>query len=173
MEFKRNSVIALYLAGKPQVQIVRALSHLNVHKSFVSRTISRYNDTGSIARRKGSGRKRTATSKEMIRKVEARIKRNPRRSGRKMAAELNVSRERLQHILRNELRLKPYKFQKAHDFTPQPKKVRLDRAKELIRLHESGSLPNIVFSDEAPFTIEQCVNKQNDRVYLTERSYEN
>ena len=49
MEFKRDSVISLYLAGKPQVAIVRALQHLNVNKSFVSRTIARYRDTGSVA----------------------------------------------------------------------------------------------------------------------------
>lgn len=49
MEFKRNSVIALYLAGKLQPAIVRELSHLKVNKMFVYRTIKRYNDTGSIA----------------------------------------------------------------------------------------------------------------------------
>ena len=37
--FKRDSVIALYLAGKPQVALVRELQHLNVNKSFVSRTM--------------------------------------------------------------------------------------------------------------------------------------
>ena len=42
MEFKRDSVNSLYLAGKPQVAIVRALQNLNVNKSFVSRTIVRY-----------------------------------------------------------------------------------------------------------------------------------
>ena len=47
MEFKRDSVIALYLAGKPQVDIARGRQHLNVNKSIVSRTISRYRDTGS------------------------------------------------------------------------------------------------------------------------------
>ena len=52
------------------------------------------------------------------------------------------------------------------------KKVRLERAKELLRLHESGQLPNLVFSDEKPFQIEQFVNKQNDRVYLPKRSAE-
>ena len=53
MEFKRDSVVALYLAGKPQVVIVRALQCINVHKSFVYRTITRYRDTGSVARRQG------------------------------------------------------------------------------------------------------------------------
>lgn len=49
----------------------------------------------------------------------------------------------------------------------------MERAKELLRLHESGQLPNLVFSDEKPFQIEQFVNKQNDRVYLPKRSAEN
>ena len=50
MYFKRNSVIALYLAGNSQPAIVRELKHLKVNKVFVYRTITRYN-TGSIAKR--------------------------------------------------------------------------------------------------------------------------
>lgn len=173
MEFKRDSVIALHLAGKPQVAIVRALQHLKVNKSFVSRTIARYRDTGSVARRQGSGRKKTATSAEMVRKVKKRIERNPRRSGRKMARELNISQYAIRQILKNELGLKPLKFQKVQDLTDAQKKVRLEKAKELLRLAESGELPNLVFSDEKPFVIQQFVNKQNDRVYLPERSAEN
>ena len=42
MEFKCDNVIVLYLAGKPQVAIVRAFQHLSVNKPFVSRTIGRY-----------------------------------------------------------------------------------------------------------------------------------
>lgn len=41
------------------------------------------------------------------------------------------------------------------------------------RLHESGGLPNIVFSDETIFIVEQFVNKQNDRVYLAKISADN
>ena len=173
MEFKRNSVIALYLAGKSQPAIVRELSHLKVNKMFVYRTIKRYNDTGSIAKRYGGGPKKTATTPEMVRKVKARLERNPRRSGRKMAKELKISQDSIRRILKNELKVKAYKFQKAHDLSPQQKKVRCERAKELLRLHERGEFPNIVFSDEKNFPIEQFINTQNDRVYLTERSYEN
>ena len=81
MEFKRDSVISLNLAGKPQVAIVRALQHLHVNKCVVPRTIARHCDTGSVARRQGSGRKKSATSAEMVRKVKNRFDRNPRRSG--------------------------------------------------------------------------------------------
>ena len=49
------------------------------------------------------------------------------------------------------------------------KKVRLERAKELLRLHESGQLPQLVLSDVKSFQIEQFLNKQNDRVYLPKR----
>ena len=51
-------MIALYLAGKPQAAIVRVLQHLNVNKSFIFRTIARYSDTGSVASRPKSGRKK-------------------------------------------------------------------------------------------------------------------
>ena len=68
MEFKGDSVVALYLTAKPQVAIVTALQCINVNKSFVSRTIARYCDTGSVARRLGSGSGRQATSAEMVSK---------------------------------------------------------------------------------------------------------
>ena len=58
MEFKRDSVIALYLAGKPQVAIVRALQHLNVNNFFVSRTIPRSHDISSVASSPKSGQKK-------------------------------------------------------------------------------------------------------------------
>lgn len=131
MEFKRESVIALHLAGKQQAAIVRALKHLNVNKSFVSRTIARYRDTGSVARRHGGGCKKTATSPEMVRKVKELIEQNPRLSGRELAQEMNISVERMQYILKNELKLKAHKIQKEHQLTDVQQKKGPDRTKEL------------------------------------------
>ena len=108
MEFKRDSDIALYLVGKPH--IVRALQHSNVNKSFRC----------CIASKKGT--KKTVTTPEMIRKVKARFDRNPRRSGRKIARELNILRERMQHILKNEIGLKPLKLQNVQELTDRKKK---------------------------------------------------
>ena len=53
------------------------------------------------------------------------------------------------------------------------KKVRLERPKELLRLHESGQLQNLIFSNEKLFQIKQFVNNPNDRVYLPKTSAEN
>ena len=58
MEFKRDGVITLYLAGKPQVAVVRRFQHLNVNKSFVFPIITRYRDTNNVALRPKSGRKK-------------------------------------------------------------------------------------------------------------------
>ena len=106
----------------------------------------------------------------MVQKVKARLERDPRRSGKQMAKELKISQSSMQRLLKKELKVKPYKFQKAHDLTAQQKTVRFKRAKELLRLHESDEFPNIVFSDEKNFPIEQFINSQNDRVYLTEHT---
>lgn len=173
MEFKRSSVISLYLAGKSCPAIARDLKVLNINKMFVYRTIKRYKETGSVKKRHGGGRKKTATSSEMVRKVKARIGRNPRQSARKLAADLAISDRSVRDILKKKLGVNPYKIQKAHNLTPKQKLQRLQRAKELKRLHVSGQLPNIVFSDEKNYPIEQYVNKQNDRVWLAERSYDN
>lgn len=173
MEFKRNSVIALYLSGKSQPTIVRELKHLNVNKVFVYRTITRYNDTGSIAKRNNGGPRRSATSPEMVRKVKKRIQRNPKQSAEKMAKDLKVSAASVRRMLKIDLQLKPYKIQKVQDLKTEQKKVRLERARALKGLAARGELPNIVFSDEKIFTIQQFVNKQNDRVWLKGKSTDN
>ncbi|XP_033228815.1 uncharacterized protein LOC117180425 [Belonocnema kinseyi] len=138
MDFKRNSVIALYFAGKSQPAIVRELNHLKVNKVFVYRTIDRYNNAGSIAKRHGGGHQKTETSREMVQKVRKRLERNPRRKANQMAKELKISNHSIRRILKNDLKIKPYKIQKAHDLTPKQQQVRLERAKEFLRLPESG-----------------------------------
>lgn len=119
MEFKRYSVIALHLAGKSQPAIARELSHLNVNKMFVYRTMDRWKDTVSIAKRGESGPKRTATAPGMVRKVKKRLEWNRRRSANQMAKELKKSERIIRRILKDEHKVKPYKFQKAHDLAPQ------------------------------------------------------
>lgn len=129
MEFKRKKVIELYLAGKSQRKIVSELKKLKLNILFVHRTIKRYNETGSIAKRYGGGRK-TATTEEMIEKVRARLQQDPNCSARRISAELGISRQRVQNILKNELGLTAQKFQEIKDFTPKQNKVRTTRIKE-------------------------------------------
>ena len=100
----------------------------------------------------------------MIRKVKTRFVGNPCRSDRKIARVLNTSREQIQRMLKNKLGLKPLKFQKVQELTDGKKKVILERARELLRLHEKWSVTEFVFFffffffDEKPFQIEQFVD---------------
>ena len=67
--------------------------------------------------------KNTATSAEMVRKIKKWLDRNPRRSGRKMACELNISLYAIRQILKSKLVVKPLKIQKLQDLTEAQKKL--------------------------------------------------
>lgn len=170
LQAKRDSVIALYLGKKSTSAIVRELRHLNVNRIFVYRTIKRYQDTGTVNKKYGGGRRPTATSATNVRKVRSKLARNPRRSGNAMAKEVGVSVASMHRILRNKLMVKPFKIQKVQDLTVAQKKMRHQRSKALKQRLVCGDLKNCVFTDEKVFTVQQFVNKQNDRVWLTERS---
>lgn len=127
MDIKRNDVIALHLAGKSNAIIVRELQHQNVNRKFVCRTINRYRDTGSIAKRNNGGPTRTATSSDMIQKVKDHIEQDPKKSARQIAKELHVSDTSVRRILSKELQLKSYKAQEVQVLGVQQKAERPER----------------------------------------------
>jgi hypothetical protein len=53
-------------------------------------------------------------------------------------------------------------MQTRHEVTDRHERMRLERCQHILDLIEDGTLPNLVFSDEKKFDIEQCVNRQND-----------
>lgn len=173
MNRNKESVVALFLAGKAPKDILRELAHLGVNRKFVYRTIKRFKETGSTARKPGSGRKKTATSAQQVKKVKERLRRNPRRSARKLSRELGISDRSVRRILREHLQVKPFKVQKVHALSEKQKQVRLERCKLLRERHARSELSNIVFSDEKIFTVEQIINKQNDRLWLPDRQGDN
>jgi inhibitor of nuclear factor kappa-B kinase subunit alpha len=87
-----------------------------------------------------------------------------------MAQHLHISEGSVRTILEKKLDMFPYKIQSVHELTTKKKATRLTRAKALKVRHASGELDNLVFSDEKVFTIQQYVNKQNDRVWATSKS---
>lgn len=148
MDYKRNAVIRLYQCKKRPCEILKALKDFEINRQFIYRTIKRFNETGSVKKRVSGGKSPSATCPDMVRKVKAQIARNPRRSSNQIAKKLKISDRSVRRILKDKLKLKPYKIQKIHELAPKQMKVRLERAKLLKRLHERGELPNIVFSDE-------------------------
>uniref|UniRef100_A0A914CDJ0 Transposase Tc1-like domain-containing protein n=1 Tax=Acrobeloides nanus TaxID=290746 RepID=A0A914CDJ0_9BILA len=64
-----------------------------------------------------SGRPRTSRTLRLIKVVRERIRRNPRRSMRKMVKELRISEGSVRNIVKKDLRLRLYKLKKTHLLT--------------------------------------------------------
>ena len=92
---------------------------------------------------------------------------NPRRSATKLAAEAGIRQTSMRRILKEVLKTFLYKMQTSHELTPTHERMSVERCRQtrhLLNLMEDSMLPNLVFSDEKKFDVEQCVNYQNDRV---------
>ena len=105
---------------------------LNVHRSSVFNIIKRFQELGNNRDRPKTGRPRSTNIAQVRHKIKARVDRNPRRSFRRL--EKKVSRESVRRIAINELKIKPYKLQKAQLLIPKMMQVRLKRAKALMQL---------------------------------------
>lgn len=159
---KRQAVINLHNDGKTRMEIVRALKALKVTPKFVTRTIKRFLETGSLQDRVRSGRPRSVRTSAMVKAVRERVRRNPQRSQRKLAGQLGISRRSVQRVLKNDLRLRPYKRCKRQALTAAAMEKRLVRCRQLLQRHGDDA---ILFSDEKIFNVQEKLNIQNNRVY--------
>ncbi|KAI6660612.1 hypothetical protein LOD99_10389 [Oopsacas minuta] len=111
-----------------------------------------------------SGRPKSITTPRMKKLVRDRIRRNPLRSMRKMAAEVHISKGSMQNLVKNELDFRSYKRKTVHFLSETIKLKRLSRSKGLLTRLEIENLDRFLFSDEKLFSIEQATNKQNDTI---------
>lgn len=158
----RSSIISLYQNSIPAREICR---RLKVCKSVVYRTIERYNELGSTNDRKGRGRPRTVVTTGNIKKVRERVRRNANRSVRKMSKEMGISRSSLSRIVKDHLLLTAYKKNTGQMLTDSTKVKRKERCLKLLKRFHGYRYREILFTDEKIFTVEEKLNKQNDRVY--------
>jgi hypothetical protein len=85
---------------------------------------------------------------------------------RQLAREYKTSEATMRRIIKNDLRLFPYRIRKAHVLTPSMKKERLKNARNLLKWAEGRSFSQVIFSDEKLFDIEKAHNAQNTRQLL-------
>ena len=120
----RDAIIRAHACCKKQVEIAE---FLGISTSTVNDAIKRYKETGNNEDRKGRGRKKTARSRKNVQCAKGMIKRNP--TTRKLAKKLDVSEASARRILKKDLNLKPFKFQKRQKL--QAKLKHLERAQAL------------------------------------------
>lgn len=143
----------------------------NWSKTGVNRLIKNIDETGSAARKAGSGKKRTARTDENIEAVEELImsqESNPgtHRSIREIARETGISKTTVHMIVHKNLRLKCLKKKRAQELTQANKLTRLVRAKQLLKSYPQHLVHFIWFTDEKVFTVAAPKNPQNDRLYV-------
>jgi len=161
MEGKREAVISLHCAGKTQVSIAKSL---DVAQSTVSKALKRFKEKGDFKDRSRCGRPRSKRSVSKIKAVRERIRRNPRRSMRKMAKETNMSARTMGRLVHDDLKMSSFTLQKRQSLSETVKSKRHERSKILLNELKSGTAGEVIWSDEKIFTVEQAHNGRNDRV---------
>ena len=162
---KRAAIIQLHRAGHSNSKIMKLLK---APKSTVRDTILRFQELGTMEDRDRSGRPRSARTPAKIKALRERIwriRRNPKRSLRKTAKDMNISHESVRTIVEQDLKMSPYKIRTRQLLTDLQKRKRKERAKILLnRLKGGTEKGEIVFSDEKLFSVEAKFNTQNDRI---------
>jgi len=125
MSDKRAAIIELHRAGKTNSEIVKLLK---APRSTVYNTVGRFKELQSTDDRPRSGRPRSSRTPKMINAVRARIRRNPKRSLRAMACDMNVSEKTIRNIVKIDLKMSSFKMQTRQHLTDlQKEKDLLER----------------------------------------------
>ena len=148
---------------KTCLQILHAGKEMKLNRMFIKRTLDRFQETQSTEDRPRSGRPKSCRTPVAIKKIRDKIRRNPRQSTRKKAKKQGLSPRTMRLLVTGDLRMRPYKMQTRQLLGAATKAKRLTRARLLRGKLCGGTLRNIVFSDEKPFTVQACFNQQNDR----------
>jgi len=160
---QRPAIIRLSASGKTPNQISNLLA---VPLQTVRDAIKRYHVLGHFGDHVKSGRPATVCTAQVKELLRSRIRRNPLRSMRKMARDLQISDSSVWKVVKDILHLRPYKFTTAQQLTEKMKATRLERARKMKALVADGRLHSVVFTDEKIFTMEGHHNRQNDRLLL-------
>ena len=110
----RERIVALHLAGRCTKEIVRLL---NVSRKLVWLTLRRFKVTGRTVDLPKSGRPPNARTPELIKQVKRKIKRNPRRSMKKMAREAKASKKTVRNLVYKDFNFRSHKLQKHHSLS--------------------------------------------------------
>lgn len=126
---KRDQIVALKTAGMSNRDITK---QLHVCRKTVFNVWKQYAETDTTSSKPIPGRKRSIRTKPIVEAVMKRVKRNPRRSMRKTANELGISRTSMHRIFKKDLRLTANKKQSRQLLSAATKQKRHDRGKKML-----------------------------------------
>lgn len=135
--------------------------------------VSKFRRTGSVHDDKElmKTKPRTARTPEIIEQAREEIVTTPGISERELGRNLGISQPSAHRILRKDLGFTPYKIQTFQALGDRDVKRRFDFAADTCQLIDDKKLDphKILFTDEAHFHLDGYVNKQNYRIWGTEK----
>ncbi len=120
-------------------------------------------------RQKGIKHKKSVLTEVNIENVKNNIKEFP--SVRKLEVKTGINRGSVHNILKNELNYFPYKVQIGQTLTKDSEKKRVEFCEKMLKRLETDPdfIHKIWFTDESHFYLNGFVNKQNMRIWGTEK----
>lgn len=170
---QRQQIVRIFYENSNSVRrTFRALRaiygrHNRPTETTIRRIITKFESTGSVADRSNPVRRRIARSNETIAAVAESVSQNRRMSVRCLSQEFGLSKSTTWRILRKDLGLHPYKVQLTQELQPQDHETRrvfADWASEQLETSPHFG-EKIIFSGEAHFWLNGCLNKENCRIW--------
>ena len=129
-----------------------------------------YKEFGKIILKSPPGPKRTIITKKLVQQVKQHLVRDKKKkSARKLAKSLNVSRTTIQKVIKDDIGLKLYTKHIAPKLTDSQKQKRHSFGIWTRKNIRKLMARKILFSGEKRFDIDGAYNCQNDRLYAPNR----
>jgi len=143
--------------------------------SSIQDIIRKWDIFGTINNRERAGHIRAARTAENINAVRQEMTKDvrigsPKRTPKRLALRLGVSKSSVRRILKFDIGLKPFKKQRTHFLNDAMKATRLQRCTNLLQNFGVRKIRRTVFSDETTFCIHSWYNSQNSRIYAVNKS---
>lgn len=142
------------------------------HDSTIRNIYRKFLATGSVHNAPKSGRPSIGSTKKD--EIAEHFTENPRSSLRHAANDLHVSHTTIDKVLRYDLKMHPYKIQVTQQLHEEDHALRISMCEDLLEKikNDVNFLRNIIFSDEATFRLNGCVNRHNCRIWGIEKPTE-
>jgi hypothetical protein len=131
----------------------------------------KFNKNGSIDNLNGRTKNISQKRKDAKIVLKEVVSEKPDLSIREAAQVADISRELARMVLKEDLKLKPYKLPHYHELKPGDPTKRLNFSLWFRSLPQ-GTAMRLICSDEAYFCLTEPVNKQNNRLWLSTRPTE-
>lgn len=129
---------------------------------------NKFEKTGSLLDLPPKWKKQQEARVEAKNQLKTLFTENPSLSIRKASVATAISYNLCRDIIINELKLKPYKYQSIHQLYAIDYEKRVSFAQWWLGL-SADSHKWLIATDEAYFYLTESINKQNNRLWLTER----